>query len=155
MNAITLLKQDHAVVRQLLEKLSATTERGVKTRMELLNRISGELAVHTEIEERIFYPAYVKAGGKEEQKMFYEAMEEHRTVDSLVLPDLLKTPADSVQFSGRIKVLKELLEHHLQEEEQDMFPNAAKLLKKSELEELGKHMENRKRELKQSLDHAA
>lgn len=155
MNAIELLKQDHVVIRQLLEKLSATTERAVKTRTDLLNRINAELVVHTELEEQIFYPAFLKAGGKEEQKMIFEATEEHRTVDSLVLPDLLDTRADSVQFSGRMKVLQELLEHHLQEEEEDLFPRAAKLLKQSRLRDLGKEMENRKRDLKQSVGRAA
>lgn len=155
MNAIELLKQDHLVVKQMLEKLSITTERGVKTRMDLLNRIHAELSIHTDIEEQILYPAYVQVGGKQEEIMFYEAKEEHRTVDSLVLPDLLKTPADSTPFAGRVKVLKELLEHHIQEEEQVMFPKAEKLLGKERLEELGSEMETRKRTLKQSMKDAA
>lgn len=155
MNAVELLKQDHQLVRQLLEKLSATTERGVKTRMDILHRLHTELTIHTELEEQIFYPAYVEAGGKEQARMMYEAKEEHRTVDSLVLPDLLKTPAGSLPFSGRAKVLKELLEHHLEEEEKDMFPEAAKLLGKERLEELGRRMEQHKQKRKQALSHAA
>ncbi|MCY1263168.1 hypothetical protein D9M68_157290 [compost metagenome] len=155
MNAIELLKQDHVIVKQMLEKLSATTDRAVKTRTELLNRIHDELAIHTEIEEQIFYPAYVQAGGEEEANMFYEAKEEHRTVENLVLPDLLATPPDSVPFAGRVKVLKELLEHHIQEEEKEMFPQAQKLLGKTRLEELGAEMESRKRQMKHSMNHAA
>ncbi len=155
MNAVDLLKQDHQLVKQMLMKLAATTERGTKTRMDLLNKIHTELSIHTELEERIFYPAYVQAGGKEEEKMFYEAKEEHRTVDSLVLPDLLNTPADSPPFAGRAKVLKELLEHHIKEEEEVMFPKAEKLLGKKRLEELGQQMESHKQKMKQSMGHAA
>ena len=62
--------------------------------------------------------------------MSAEAKEEHRTVDSLVLPDLKQTSPSSVEFAGRAKVLKELLEHHIEEEEKEMFPQAAKLLGK-------------------------
>lgn len=151
MNAVELLKQDHQLVKQLLEKLTSTTERAVKTRQELLNRINLEIAIHTDLEEQIFYPAYQQAGGKEETVMMAEAKEEHRTVDALVLPDLMKTSPSSLSFSGRAKVLKELLEHHIEEEEKEMFPKAIELLGKEKLEELGAQMEARKRSLKQSL----
>jgi hemerythrin-like domain-containing protein len=154
MNAVELLKQDHQVVKQLLEKLVATTERGVKTRQDLLQKIHVELAVHTDIEEQIFYPAYEQAGGREEGVMNAEAREEHRAVDSLVLPDLAKTDPSSISFAGRAKVLKELVEHHIEEEEQEMFPKATELLGAEKLEELGKLMEARKRSLKQSLQAA-
>jgi hemerythrin-like domain-containing protein len=155
MNAIELLEQDHQVVKQLLEKLVATTERGVKTRQDLLHKLHLELTVHTDIEEQIFYPAYEKAGGREELVMSAEAKEEHRTVDSLVLPDLVKTDPSSIPFTGRAKVLKELLEHHIEEEEKEMFPKARKLLGAQRLEELGKLMEERRRSLKQSLSRQA
>jgi iron-sulfur cluster repair protein YtfE (RIC family) len=150
MNAIELLKQDHQYFRQILEKLGQTTERAVKTRRELLHRLKAELDVHTDMEEEIFYPAFKKAGEKAEAVMIYEGREEHRTVDALVIPDLLKTDPGSVPFSGRVKVLKELIEHHLEEEEKEMFPKAAKLLGKVRLEELGQQMEERRRQLKQS-----
>ncbi|MBM7059270.1 hemerythrin domain-containing protein [Pseudomonas sp. UL073] len=156
MNAVELLKQDHVVVKQLLEKLSHTTERGIKTRRELVNRLYAELSVHTEIEEQIFYPAYLKAGGKKDAVLYHEAKEEHRTVDALVLPDLLKTDPATLPFAGHAKVLKELLEHHIEEEEKDMFPKASKLLGKDQLEALGAQMEARRKALKESMTaHAA
>ena len=147
MNAIELLKQDHQTVRQLLEKLAATTERAVKTRGELVAKLQTELSLHTDIEETIFYPALQKAGGKEEAVMSAEAREEHRAVEDLVLPDLLKTDPASVNFAGRAKVLKELLEHHIEEEESDMFDKATELLGKQQLDELGKQMAERRRNL--------
>ncbi|MBF8675807.1 hemerythrin domain-containing protein [Pseudomonas fulva] len=137
MNAIELLTQDHQLVKKLLEELSSTTERAVKKRAELLERIKHEVTVHTALEEEILYPAIKEAGGKEEEKMYYEAKEEHRTVDSLVLPDLEGTDTGTVQFAGRVKVMKELLEHHIEEEESELFPTARKLLSKQQLEEMG------------------
>lgn len=148
MNAIDLLTQDHKLVKKLLEELSATTERAVKKRAELLQRIELELRIHTELEEQILYPAIKQAGGKEEEKMYYEAKEEHRTVDSLVLPDLLQTETGTVEFAGRVKVMKELLEHHIEEEESELFPTAKKLLGKVALEEMGQAMETQKKLLK-------
>ncbi|ELF6204274.1 MULTISPECIES: hemerythrin domain-containing protein [Pseudomonas] len=148
MNAIDLLIQDHKLVKKLLEELSTTTERAVKKRAELLHRIEQELQIHTALEEEILYPAIKQAGGKEEAKMYYEAKEEHRTVDSLVLPDLLHTETGTIEFSGRVKVMKELLEHHIEEEEAELFPSAKKLLSKDILEELGRTMETQKKMLK-------
>ena len=151
MNAIELLKEDHVKVKQLLEQMSGTTERAAKTRTELLKKIAMELEVHTALEEEIFYPALREAGGKEELKMFHEAKEEHRAVTALVLPDLLDTEPASVEFSGRIKVLKELLEHHIEEEESEMFPDASDLLGEEELMNLGQKMKDRKKDLRASL----
>ncbi|MFJ4112521.1 hemerythrin domain-containing protein [Pseudomonas sp. NPDC089758] len=148
MNAIDLLIQDHKLVKKLLEELSATTERAVKRRAELLQKIEQELQIHTALEEEILYPAIKEAGGKEEAKMYYEAKEEHRTVDALVIPDLLHTETGSVEFSGRVKVMKELLEHHIEEEEGELFPTAKKLLGKDVLEQLGQTMEAQKKMLK-------
>jgi hemerythrin-like domain-containing protein len=147
MDAIALLKQDHKLVKDLLEELVGTTTRAVKKRADLLQAIQQNLKAHTTIEEEIFYPAFKEAGKKEEATMYYEALEEHRAAEDLVLPDLLATDAGTEQFSGRAKVLKELIEHHIEEEEDEMFKDAKKLLSKEELAELGKRMQARKDEL--------
>ncbi len=151
MNAIDLLKADHERVKGILSQLSESTERGVKKRTELLNKLEMEISIHTRLEEEILYPAYKKAGGKEQDVMYYEAKEEHRTVDSLVLPDLKHTDPSTPEFAGRVKVVKELLEHHIEEEETEMFPQAKKLLGKAELEELGTQMETLKTQLKKQF----
>ena len=147
-DAIQLLKDDHHKVRTLLSQLAETTERATKSRQDLLKTIQAELEAHTKIEEEIFYPAFKKAGAeKEDDKLFYEAKEEHRAVDKLVLPDLSGTDSASVEFAGRAKVLKDLIEHHAEEEEEEMFPRAKKLLSRDQLVELGRQMEERKAEL--------
>lgn len=152
MNAIDLLLEDHKRVKAILSQLSDSTERALKKRTELLNKLEMEITIHTRLEEEILYPVFKKAGGKEQAVMYHEAKEEHRTVDSLVLPDLKKTAPDSLEFSGRVKVVKELLEHHIEEEETEMFPQARKLLGKAVLDELGKQMEAMKTEYKKSLN---
>ena len=91
MNAIDLLLEDHKRVKAILNQLSDSTERAVKKRTELLNKLEMEITIHTRLEEEILYPVFKKAGGKEQAVMYHEAKEEHRTVDSLVLPDLKKT----------------------------------------------------------------
>jgi hemerythrin superfamily protein len=150
MNAIELLKADHERVKAILTQLSESTERGVKKRTDLLSKLEMEMTIHTKLEEEILYPAFKEAGSKEQDIMYYEAKEEHRTVDSLVLPDLKNTDPGTPEFSGRVKVVKELLEHHIEEEEAEMFPQANKLLGKAKLEELGAQMEAMKAEFKKT-----
>lgn len=148
MNAIELLKADHKTMRGLLTELTETTTRAEKTRTQLLAKIRLELEAHATIEEEIFYPAFQAAGKKsDDQEMYFEALEEHRAAGELVLPDLLDTDVTSEKFSGRAKVLKELIEHHAGEEEDEMFPRARELLSKEELSELGERMAQRKEEL--------
>ncbi|CAI8704671.1 hemerythrin domain-containing protein [Pseudomonas sp. YuFO20] len=151
MNAIDLLKADHERVKGILSQLSESTERGLKKRTDLLQKLEMEISIHTRLEEDILYPAYKEAGGKEQDIMYYEAKEEHRTVDSLVLPDLKVTDPSTPEFAGRVKVVKELLEHHIEEEETEMFPQAKKLLGKATLDELGEKMEALKARLKKEM----
>jgi hemerythrin-like domain-containing protein len=150
-NALELLKEDHQKVKKLLNELTETTTRAVRTRPQLLADIEHELKVHTRIEEEIFYPAFKAAGGSDHKEMNFEALEEHRAVDELVLPDLKNTDPTSEQFSGRAKVLKELVEHHADEEEDEMFKMAKKALSDEELRSLGERMSARKQELQEEM----
>ncbi len=148
MNALEMLKQDHDKVRDLLTQLVNTTEQAAKKRPELLAEIEKELHVHTQIEEEIFYPAFLKAAkNKEDERLYHEALEEHRAVEDQVMPDIKQTDPGSTEFSGQAKVLKELVEHHASEEEDEMFEHARKLISDSELEQLGKKMQERKAQL--------
>lgn len=148
LNAIELLINDHEIVKELLGELMSTSNRATKKRKQLLDKIDQELKLHTRIEEEIFYPAFKKAGTKEDAQMYFEAMEEHRAVEELVLPDLENTEVNGDKFGGRAKVLKELLEHHIQEEESEMFPRARELFNKDQLEQLGEQMQAMKDEMK-------
>ena len=144
-DAIALLKKDHAKVRGLLGQLDKARE--AKRRDDLLDKIVREVEVHTAIEEEIFYPAYEEASRKkEDRKLYFEAQAEHGAVKTL-MPQLQATDRGSDEFAGKAKVLKDLIEHHAEEEEKEMFPRARELLSKEELQELGGRIEARKRTL--------
>jgi hemerythrin superfamily protein len=144
-DAIALLKQDHKNVRALLKKLESAEEGD--ERLELFSQIENELKVHTQIEEEIFYPAFHRAAeGDKDEHLYYEALEEHHVVD-MVLPEVQNTDENSDEFAAKAKVLKDLVEHHAEEEETEMFPKARKLMDSSELKELGQQLEQRKMEL--------
>lgn len=148
-NAIKLLKNDHDKVRKLLKELVGASAE--QKRKELLEEVGKEIIIHSRIEEEIFYPAFREAGGKDHEKMFFEAREEHRAVEELVLPDLKRASPGEEAFSGRAKVLKDLVEHHAEEEEDEMFEKAEKTMSDKELESLGERLSERKEELKQEL----
>lgn len=143
-NAITMLKSDHATIKRLLRELSETTERAVKQREQLVGQIERELKAHAQAEEEVFYPAFKAAAGKSEAAdLFYEAAEEHHVVD-MVLPALKVANPKSKEFTAKAKVLKDLIEHHVKEEEGQMFTAARKLFNDEELRELGDMMQARK-----------
>ncbi len=151
-SAITMLKSDHATLKRLLGDLEQTTERAVKERQRLIGEIEREVKMHSQLEEEIFYPAFLaKAKKTEAEDMFYEATEEHHVVD-MVLPSLKSANPKSHEFSARAKVLKELIEHHIEEEEEEMFVKARKLLNDSQLQELGAMMQARKDSLQAMWD---
>ena len=135
----------------MLKELTGKTKRGVKSRFELVEKIAKEIKIHSKIEEEIFYPAFKAAGGSDHHKMNYEALEEHRAVEKLVLPDLLETDPGTDEFYGRARVLEELIEHHADEEEESMFPLAQQSFSQEELEALGEKMATRKEELRTQL----
>jgi len=143
MNAFTLLKADHKKVADLLEKLDATTERGVKTREDLFKKLKTELDVHARIEETIFYPVLEKA--EETHEITLEAFEEHALVKQL-LTELESMPKGDEQWTAKLTVLKENIEHHVEEEEGEMFKKARKVLNEQEIDLLGTRMEKAKEE---------
>jgi len=146
-DAITYLKDQHDQTRKLLNDLETTTDRGVKTRTELLSKLDVELRHHMQLEEEIFYPAFKEAVKlKKDKVLYFEAKEEHAAADR-VLKDMVRVDVASLAFGGKAKVLKELVEHHIEEEEEGMFPIAKEVFDKKELRVLGERMESRKKEL--------
>ncbi|HVQ37663.1 MAG TPA: hemerythrin domain-containing protein [Pyrinomonadaceae bacterium] len=143
MNVFTLLKADHKKVAGILKKIDETTERAVKTREELFTQVKTELDVHTRIEETIFYPALKEA--EETRDITMEAFEEHRLVKQL-LQELDKEDKGAEEWTAKFTVLKENIEHHVEEEEDEMFKKARKVLSEEEAEALGTRMEEAKTE---------
>jgi len=141
MDAIKLLKADHDKVKKLLAELESTTERGVKTRAELFATIKGELTLHEIVEEEIFYPA-LKAH-PEAKEIVLEGYEEHAVVDTL-MRELEELSVEDETWGPKAKVMKENIEHHIEEEEGEMFEQARQVFDAAELEDLGLRMERRK-----------
>ena len=141
MDAIKLLKADHDKVKKLLAELESTTERGVKTRAELFATIKGELTLHEIVEEEIFYPA-LKAH-PEAKEIVLEGYEEHAVVDRL-MGELEELSVEDETWGPKAKVMKENIEHHIEEEEGEMFEQARQVFDAAELEDLGLRMERRK-----------
>jgi hemerythrin superfamily protein len=139
-DAISILQEQHREVRKLLDELSSTTTRAEKTRARLLPELETRLRGHMRIEEEILYPAFREAAENEkEQQMFFEALDEHRAAE-MELDELCKQEVTDVRFSAKAKVLKDMVEHHVQEEEKCLFPKLRELFTKDELSDLGTKM---------------
>lgn len=137
MDAIELLEQQHREVEELFERYESLGDRAIKSRKQIFETIGDKFAVHAKIEEEIFYPA-TKAARTEE--LLQEAVEEHLSVKR-ICADLLAMEPDDPQFDAKVSVLKEQVEHHVEEEEEELFPNVRKILDQEELEDLGMQMQ--------------
>ena len=139
-DAISLLKSDHEEVKKLFRKIEAEEDQEA-----IFDKIKGALEVHATIEEEIFYPAVKKARSEEVKDEVREAYEEHKQVKAL-LAAIAEISPDDDSYALKIEELKEDVEHHVKEEEGEMFPDARKYLR-GKLEDLGAQMQARKDEL--------
>jgi iron-sulfur cluster repair protein YtfE (RIC family) len=142
MNAIELLKQDHDKVDKLFQQVKA--EQG--DMRELFEQIRIELEVHTQIEEQVFYPYLIENGNEELQDITKEGIEEHHQAKTLIR-EIKNLSEESEKLDPKLQVLMEDIEHHVQEEEGEMFPMVVEQFDGDTLEELGQEMQ----EMKQAL----
>jgi hemerythrin superfamily protein len=136
MNAIDLLKKQHREVERLFARFDDLGETTIRTKQDVFEEIADALAMHATIEETHFYPA-VKA--KRTEDILLESLEEHLGIKR-VIADLLRIDSSDETFDAKVKVLKEQVEHHVEEEESDLFPKAKKILDDAELIALGEKM---------------
>jgi hemerythrin superfamily protein len=134
MDAIALLKEQHRLVEKLFAQFDNSEDDAEKK--AIFDEIADNLAVHTAIEERFFYPA-VRARQTEEQ--LEEAYDEHLDAKKLIV-DAMGHP-DAPGFDGKVAALKGAIEHHVEEEEEEMFSTVKKLMTAEALEALGQIME--------------
>ena len=142
LDAITLLEKDHRRLEELLKQGEDTTERARKTRRELLATITAELEAHELIEEKLLYPAREKY--PEARAIVLEGFEEHHVAD-VIVKELHDVATDDEQWGAKFKVLKESIEHHIQEEEGPMFRTARGVMTREQLQALGAAMADMKR----------
>lgn len=137
MDALALLKKDHDQVKKMLKDLDDTTDRAIKTRQDLFERLKFSLTVHEQMEEAVLYPALKEHA--ETKEIVLEAYEEHDVVDT-ILGELEQTPFDDETWHAKLTVMRENLLHHIQEEEDEMFGQVRRLFDKATLESLGEQM---------------
>lgn len=149
-DAIAFLKGDHKIVKDMLQKMISSSTRPSRSLENLISKIEQEVKAHSIIEEEIFYPAFKEsARKKEEQKLYFEAREEHHVVDTFM--DEFHGTENNEVLAAKCKVFKELLEQHIKEEERDMFPLAKKVMNKEMLQDLGEKLEQRKTEIQSEM----
>jgi hemerythrin-like domain-containing protein len=134
---IALLESDHRRFEDLLKQGEETTERAVKGRTALLDTLTAALNVHELIEEKVLYPALKPHA--ETRDIVLEGFEEHHVAD-VIVKELHDLAADNERWGAKFKVLQESLEHHIKEEEGNMFPNARRVLSREDLQALGARM---------------
>jgi len=134
MDAFNLLKADHKKVAQLFDELESANG---KAKLQVFEQIKTELELHTHIEEKIFYPALEKP--RDTHDLTLEAYEEHDVVKKL-LQQLSKARTANDEWEAQAKVLRENVEHHVEEEENELFPKAESALGEERIEALGEEM---------------
>ena len=139
------LKTEHDAVRALFDEMNETTDRAKKSRAELLERIEASLLPHAKWEELVFYPAFKERADRDGLKTHAEAVEEHRAVESTVMPVVHASAVDTPEFAGRAKVFGEMIEHHAKEEEKTMFKMAREMFSAEERAQLDEEYEAWKR----------
>jgi hypothetical protein len=143
MKATDLLKQQHEEVKELFEKIESASR--TATKRQLFAELAANLVAHDGIERELFYPACEEEMGMTD--LLGEALVEHGLVEfSLYQADQAQGEDD---FEYKVKVLKEALEHHIEEEESELFPKVNRAFEKEALETLGTELEEKFEELKQ------
>jgi len=138
MDAFNLLKADHRKVEELFSQLESASG---QAKMRVFEQIKMELELHTHIEEKIFYPALEKP--KQTHDLTLEAYEEHDVVKKL-LGEMSKAKSATEEWQAQAKVLQENVEHHVEEEENELFEKAEAALSEEQIEALGEQMEAEK-----------
>jgi hemerythrin superfamily protein len=142
-DAIALLTEDHENVKQMFEQFEGLGDRAHATKKKLATQICTELTKHATAEEEIFYPA-VRAATKKNEDLVDEATVEHASAKDLIA-QIMEMEATEDLFDAKVKVLSEMIEHHVEEEENEMFPKAREA--GLDLEALGQQIAERKAQI--------
>lgn len=149
MDAIKLLRKDHSSVRSLFNKFDRIGRNAYDKKAELFDQVRRELQLHSRAEQEIFYPA-VKSRNGDGRRLISQALQEHREVDEL-LTQIARINVKHVNFDEKFETLIEAVEHHIEEEEGQIFRFAEENCSQEELDELSVELERRKRVLEQQM----
>jgi hemerythrin-like domain-containing protein len=148
-DAVEMLKHDHAQVKDLFRQYEAAGDRAYQKKQRIAEEVFTELEVHTTLEEELFYPAMKRKTDQNGKDLVAEAMEEHHVVTTL-MEELKGLDPKDERYDAKFKVLMDNVEHHIEEEEGEMFPEAEEVLG-DRLERLGTQMQERKQQLTAAL----
>lgn len=152
MTILNILAEEHKKASGLFKKIESTSNDEKEKRKELFTALSHDLEVHLTAEEDVFYS---QLRDKNADKLrLLESIEEHRVAQWL-LENLDRMPVNTDEWMSKIIVLRENIEHHVCEEEQETFQLAKKLLTTEQLEKIGKTYLERKNEMAQKLKEAS
>ena len=146
--ALELLMSDHRKVEDLFEQFEQEKDGDEGTRREIAQQICAELTIHAQVEEELFYPWLREQLEDDDMEMVEEAQVEHNTAKDLIAQIEGASDLDEV-FNAKVKVLSEYIKHHVQEEENEIFPEVRD--EQEELDELGQEMAARKGELMEEM----
>src|SRR5262245_56375570 len=144
MKATTMLERQHREVEALFKQMEKAKSSG--PRRKVFEKLADALAVHAAIEEKHFYPS-VRQRATEDSLL--ESLEEHLAIKR-VIADLLALPEEDETFMAKVKVLKDEVDHHVEEEESTLFPKVEKLFDDEMLEALAEAMEETQTELREA-----
>ena len=149
-DALAKLKSDHAAVKEMFDQYEKTKDKmSADDKSDLVDKIIGELVVHTQIEEEIFYPAVRAIGDEDLDELLDEAEVEHSGAKELIAQLEDESP-DEALYDAKVTVLGEYIKHHAGEEEEEMFPKVRKA-RELDLDELGDQLRRRADLLKNEL----
>jgi hemerythrin-like domain-containing protein len=149
MDAIDLLKADHKKVKELFRQYEASGDRAHQKKKGIAEEVFTEITIHSTLEEEFFYLAVKAKTDKDGKDLVAESIEEHHVVASLIEELKALEPLDE-RYDAKFTVLMENVEHHIEEEESELFPEAEEVLGDA-IETLGRQMKERKDELMASL----
>ena len=140
-----LLQTDHDKVKSILDDLSETSEGAKKSRESLFGKLKDELLPHMRAEEQAFYPALQEH--EEAKEIALEALEEHHVAET-VLNELSSMSMSDESWGAKLKVFQELIEHHIEEEESEVFDAAEEAFDEAQLQTMFEQVKSIKREVK-------
>lgn len=143
-----LLKEEHEQVKEILEQLDETDESDIETREQLFKKLKSELVPHMKAEEASYYPILIDEDQSREQAL--EAAEEHHAAE-LILYELEKLSKKNERWGAKLSVFKEMIEHHIQEEQDELFDVSREVLDDEAISSVMKNFKKEKENILQEM----
>jgi hemerythrin superfamily protein len=150
MNVLTILRKDHATVRSLFNKYGHAGKSSHDKKLQLFEQLRRELQIHSRVEEEIFYAAIKALNGTQARKLVTDALKEHKDVDELLIQISRLKPTDQ-SFDEKIETLFENVDHHVEQEEGEIFQFVEENCSEEKLNDIGAQVEERKKTLDRQL----